>query len=138
MGCLLFVSAVKKNDSPTVHSLEGVWELKHQFLFENNEITDTLYDLNGRRQVKIYSKGKVMWSRYSPSDVNEWYGYGSYEIVDGYLEEHLEYASNEMMKIVDTVQVFRFMLEIGNNMYSQISLDDKGNKYNSENYIRIE
>lgn len=138
VGSILFIAAVKKNDPPALHSLEGVWELKHQYLFENNEITDTLFDLNGKRQVKIYSKGKVMWARYSPSDINEWFGYGSYEIVDGMLEEHLEFASIEMMKIVDTVQVFRFVLEMGNNKYSQISLDAKGNKYNSENYEKIE
>ena len=99
---------------------------------------DTLYNLNGYRQVKIYSKGKVMWTRFNPNDQNEWYGYGSYEIKDGYLQEQLEYASNEMMKIVDTVQVFRFQLEFGKDTYSQITLDADGNKYNSENYKRIE
>ena len=105
---LVFISATKKESSPTAQSLEGVWELKHQFIFENNEILDTMYNLNGYRQVKMYSKGKVMWSRYNPTDTNEWFGYGSYSVVDGMLEERLEYASNSMMQIIDTVQVFRF------------------------------
>ena len=135
---LVFISATKKESSPTAQSLEGVWELKHQFIFENNEILDTMYNLNGYRQVKMYSKGKVMWSRYNPTDTNEWFGYGSYSVVDGMLEERLEYASNSMMQIIDTVQVFRFELEMEKNSYSQISFDEKGRKYNSENYDRIE
>ena len=135
---LVFISATKKESSPTAQSLEGVWELKHQFIFENNEILDTMYNLNGYRQVKMYSKGKVMWSRYNPTDTNEWFGYGSNTVVDGMLEERLEYASNSMMQIIDTVQVFRFELEMEKNSYSQISFDEKGRKYNSENYDRIE
>ena len=88
--------------------------------------------------MKMYSKGKVMWTRFNPVDNNEWFGYGSYEIKDGILEERLEYASNAMMQIVDTVQVFKFELILGNNTYSQITLDERGNKYNAENYVRIE
>jgi hypothetical protein len=127
------------NEPTVVHnSLEGVWEMKHQYIYENNVIQDTLFDVNGKRQVKIYSNGKVMWSRYSPKDANEWFGYGSYKIVDGFLEERLEYASNAMMKIVDTTAVFRFELVVEKNAYSQISLDEEGNRYNSENYARIE
>jgi len=79
-----------------------------------------------------------MWSRYNPTDTNEWFGYGTYSVKDGMLEERLEYASNQMMEIVDTVQVFRFELEIEKSSYSQISFDENGNKYNSENYDRIE
>ena len=134
----LFTSATYQPPTSDTYSLEGVWELQHQFIYENNEVQDTLYNLNGYRQVKVYSKGKVMWTRFNPSDTNEWFGYGTYRINDGMLEERLEYASNAMMQIVDTVQVFRFELEMGNNTYSQISYDSDGNKYNSENYSRIE
>lgn len=135
---IIFIAAVNKDAPQNTYTIEGVWELKHQYIFENNEILDTLYNLDEYRQVKMYSKGKVMWSRFNPTDTNEWFGYGTYRIVDGFLEEHLEYASNTMMQIIDTVQVFRFELEMDENNYSQISLDDKGNKYNSENYKRIE
>lgn len=138
VGALIFIGATKKPVPVNVHSLEGVWELKHQYIFENNEILDTIYNLNGYRQVKMYSRGKVMWSRFNPTDTNEWFGYGSYRITEGYLEERLEYASNSMMQIVDTVQVFRFELEMGDGSYSQISLDENGNRYNAENYTRIE
>lgn len=135
---LVFISATKLESSQDNYSLEGVWEMEHQYIYDNNEILDTLYNLNGYRQVKIYSKGKVMWSRYNPTDTNEWFGYGTYHVADGILEERLEYASNAMMKIVDTVQVFRFQLKLDKNSYSQISFDNDGKKYNSENYTRIE
>lgn len=138
IGAIIFIAAVNKDAPQDTYSIEGVWDLKHQFIFENNEVLDTLYNLDGYRQVKMYSKGKVMWSRFNPTDTNEWFGYGTYRVIDGFLEERLEYASNSMMQIVDTVQVFRFELEIDENSYSQISLDDKGNRYNSENYDRIE
>ncbi|MCB0457646.1 MAG: hypothetical protein R2776_05400 [Flavobacteriaceae bacterium] len=135
---LLCISAIKTENIQSNYSLEGVWEMEHQYIYENNEILDTIYNLNGYRQVKIYSKGKVMWSRYNPTDSNEWFGYGTYDVVDGVLEERLEYASNAMMKIVDTVQVFRFQLQLDKNTYSQISFDNDGKMYNSENYKRIE
>jgi hypothetical protein len=138
IGAAIFLSANKSNTPQSEMNLEGVWEMEHQYLFENNQVSDTLYNLSGYRQVKIYTKGKVMWTRFNPADSNEWFGYGHYEIVDGYLEEHLEYASNTMMKIIDTVQVFRFELELSKDRYSQITLDNKGNRYNSENYIRLE
>ena len=86
----------------------------------------------------MYSKGKVMWTRFNPGDTNEWFGYGTYEIKDGMLHERLEYASHEMMKIVDTVQVFSFDLEMNKKSYSQISYDANGQKYVSENYRRID
>ncbi len=135
---VVFIAASTNEDTQNEYTLEGVWEMKHQYIYENNEILDTLFNLNGARQVKVYSKGKVMWSRFDPTDTNEWFGYGTYEVKDGILEERLEYASQAMMKIVDTVQVFRFQLKLGENTYSQISFDNDGNKYNSENYTRIE
>lgn len=134
---VIFISSTIEQPAPELHSIEGVWEMKHQYIYENNEIQDTLFDVNGERQVKIYSNGKVMWSRFSPKDANEWFGYGSYVIVDGFLEERLEYASNAMMKIVDTTDVFRFELDLERDSYSQISLDEHGDRYNSENYTRI-
>ena len=135
---VLLISANKQESSQYDSTLEGVWEQVHQTLYDNGQVTDTLYNMNGYRQVKIYSKGKVMWTRFDPSDTNEWFGYGSYTVKDGILEEHIEYASGEMMKIVDTTQVFRFKLEMSKNRYSQIASDANGNLYISENYIRLE
>lgn len=141
IGCLIGAAILISADTPNADQkagIQGVWELEHQFIYENDEIADTLFNTNGYRQVKMYSKGRVMWTRFNPADSNEWFGYGVYEVKDGMLEEQLEYASDAMMKIVDTVQVFRFELEISKNKYSQTSFDADGNRYVSENYVRVE
>ena len=80
-------------------SLEGTWELVNRFNYDGMNVTDTLSNINGYRQVKIYSKGKVMWTRYSPDDPSEWFGYGSYSNSENNLEEQLEFGSEMMMKI---------------------------------------
>lgn len=125
-------------NSEEKYNLEGVWDLQNQFLYENNEVSDTVVNQNGYRQVKIYSKGKVMWTRYDPADQNEWFGYGTYTIKDNILEERLEYASGTMMKIIDTTDVFKFELVMGKDSYQQIALNKDGSYSNSENYKRIE
>lgn len=135
---IIFSAATSNSDLELDAQIQGVWDLEHQTLYQDNLVTDTVFNLNGYRQVKIYSKGKVMWSRYNPADSNDWFGYGSYTIQDGILEERLEYASVEMMKIIDTVQVFRFSLVMGSDTYSQIANDPEGNPELSENYKRIE
>ncbi|MDY8135832.1 hypothetical protein [Aquimarina sp. 2201CG5-10] len=137
--CSIFIIP-EKRDSASIepYNLEGVWELKHHFLYENDKVADTVLNQNGYRQVKMYSKGRVMWTRFDPEDSNEWFGYGTYTIKDGMLEERLEYASGPMMKIVDTTKVFRFELVMGKNSYQQITLDEEGHYAQSENYDKIE
>lgn len=138
VGSIIIGATVKEeNNKP---NLKGVWELQHQYFYENDEVIDTVYNLGGYRQVKMYSDSKVMWTRYNPNDSVEWFGYGTYEVKDGWLEEQLEYASYRMMLIVDTTQVFRFELEMGknNNTFSQVAWDNEERKYYSENYKRIE
>ena len=95
-------------------------------------------NVNGYRQVKIYSKGKVMWTRHSPDDPTEWFGYGSYTNTANELEERLEYGSFTMMDIQDTLQIFTFELHLHEDSYSQISLDENGDPTFSENYQRID
>ncbi|ADV49989.1 hypothetical protein I2486_13220 [Cellulophaga sp. E16_2] len=119
-------------------SLEGTWELVNRFNYDGMNVTDTLSNINGYRQVKIYSKGKVMWTRYSPDDPSEWFGYGSYSNSENNLEEQLEFGSEMMMKIQDTVQVFKFELQLDKDSFKQITVDDEGNKISSENYKRID
>lgn len=126
------------NNTEELKNLEGVWELVNQQMYENGIITEVMENENGYRQVKMYSKGKVMWTRNDPSDTNEWFGFGTYKIEGGILEERLEYASGPMMKIVDTTQVFRFELIVDRNSYQQISLDANGNRSQGESYRRIE
>lgn len=138
---LILVSSTEFTSSKpqtSTNSLEGTWELVNRFNYDQGNVTDTLLNVNGYRQIKIYSKDKVMWTRHSPDDPNEWFGYGSYTNTENSLEERLEYGSAEMMKIQDTVQVFKFELHLYKDSYSQISLDDEGNPTFSENYKRID
>lgn len=119
-------------------SLEGTWELVNRYNYDENGISDTLQNTNGYRQIKIFSKGKVMWTRYSPDDPAEWFGYGSYTNTETRLKEQLEFASATMMVIRDTVKVFEFDLILDEDTYSQITTDEEGNRSYSENYRRID
>jgi len=119
-------------------SLEGVWELEYAQLYEDGLPVEIIDNVNGYRQVKMYSKGKVMWTRYDPSDPNEWFGYGSYVVKDGMLEEVLEFASGPMMKIIDTTQVFRFKLVRYKESFQQIQIGNDGEPTDSETFKRIE
>lgn len=119
-------------------SLEGTWELVNHYNYDGINVKDTIQNINGYRQVKIYSKGKVMWTRYSPDDPAEWFGYGSYSNTTNELEERLEFGSETMMKIQDTIRVFKFELQLDADAYRQITVDDKGNRIQSENYVRID
>ena len=135
---LVFMSTRNNNDTDLENSLRGVWELKHQTMYENDLVSDTIYNLNGYRQVKVYSKGHVMWTRYDATDSNDWFGYGTYVVKDGMLIEYIEYGSKQMMKALDTIREFRFRLEMDDDTYSQIAFDDQGNLTFSENYVKIE
>ena len=137
---LILVSATSITSSKlqTANSLEGTWELINRYNYDDSGLTDTLQNVNGYRQIKIYSKGKVMWTRYAPDDPSEWFGYGSYTNTENELEERLEYGSAVMMEIQDTVKVFKFELVLDEDNYSQISLDEDGKRYFSENYRRID
>jgi hypothetical protein len=138
---LILVSSTEFTSSKlqtSANSLEGTWELVNRFNYDQGNVTDTLLNTNGYRQIKIYSKGKVMWTRHSPDDPNEWFGYGSYHNTENSLEEQLEYGSAIMMIIQDTVKVFKFELQLYKDNFSQISLDEAGNPTSSENYKRID
>lgn len=127
-----------KHQTTTIPSLEGTWELINRYNYDDNQISDTLQNVNGYRQIKIFSKGKVMWTRYSPDDPAEWFGYGSYSNTEDRLKEQLEFGSATMMGIRDTVQVFEFDLILDEDTYSQITTDSEGNRSFSENYRRID
>lgn len=132
---LLSISSVPVNTKS--YSIEGIWELVNQYSFDGDDVIDTIANTEGYRQIKMFYKGKVMWTRYVPKDSVEWFAYGSYETTDTTLTEMLEYGSASMMKIVDTMRVFKFELQLGKNTYSQITLDGEGNRLISENYKRI-
>lgn len=116
----------------------GTWELQGFYHYDGNEITDTVPTTDGYRQIKMYTKDHVMWTRYVPKDSIEWFGYGSYVASENQLIETLEYGSESMMNVIDTLRIFTFELQISENEYSQITVDEEGNRIFSENYKRIE
>jgi len=138
MFLLVSATTFTSSEIQTENTLEGTWELVNRYNWEDGNVSDTLPNTNGYRQIKIYSKGKVMWTRYSPDDPNEWFGYGSYTSTQEHLQERLEYGSKTMMGIQDTVKVFEFDLQLDKENYSQISVDKDGNRTFSENYKRID
>ncbi|QLE02862.1 hypothetical protein HX109_15280 [Galbibacter sp. BG1] len=136
IAALILLSGSPKNYHN--NSLEGVWELVDRYSYDDNKVVDTLKNNDGYRQIKMYQKGKVMWTRFVPKDSVEWFGYGSYQTTPDKLVERLEYGSASMMRIVDTMRVFSFKLEKNKNHFSQITVDGEGNAIFSENYKRVE
>ena len=123
----------------TMHSIEGTWELESFYSYDDGvNVSDTMPKAEGYRQVKMFYNGKVMWSRYVPKDNNGRFGYGSYYITDNELHETIIYGDAEMMKALDTLTEFVFELDLKQDTYSQITLDEEGNKTFSENYRRID
>ena len=122
----------------TKKSLEGVWELVSFYNYEDNKIVDSFQTSEGYRQVKMYTKSKVMWCKNVPSDSAEWFGYGSYQIKGDTLTEVLDYGSRVMTKIIELKTKFTNELLLEPNSYTQIEIDDEGNRIYSENYKRVE
>lgn len=136
---LLSIASISSNSTKVIESsIQGTWELKDFYYYDNNEITDTVSTTDGYRQIKMYTKNRVMWTRYVPKDSVEWFGYGNYVVKKDQLIETLEYGSESMMEVLDTLRIFTFELQITENEYSQISTDADGNRIFSENYRRIE
>ena len=123
----------------TPPSIEGTWELVSFYNYnELGEITDTVPTTEGYRQIKMYYNGKVMWTRYVPTDSVEWFGYGSYEITDTSLTERLEYMSASMIRIANDLREWNMELILKPDTYSQIFTDAEGRRTFSENYRRLD
>ncbi len=138
LAIILILAATVLSSKPnTMHSMQGVWELQ-SFSNWNGDVIDTVAKAPGYRQVKIYYNGKIMWSRWVPGDKQGRFGYGSYHLTEDELHETIEYGDFEMMQALDTMRVFEFKLDLKDNTYSQISMDQDGNPTFSENYIRID
>ena len=119
-------------------TIEGAWELTGYYNYFDNKVTDSFTKNAGLRQVKMYTPTRVMWSKSVPSDSSEWFGYGTYVVRDGELTEILDYGSEMMSKIIEERKEFVYELIIEPNQFTQIELDDDGNRIYSENYKRIE
>ena len=136
----LFIQDQKTNTPPAQeeNSLMGTWELDSFYYYDNNQVSDTVPTTKGYRQLKVFTKSHIMWTRFVPQDSIEWFGYGVYLATGDELVETLEYGSASMMKIIDTMRVFTFELQLKKDTYSQITLDGDGNRFSSENYKRVE
>ncbi|SHI80621.1 hypothetical protein SAMN04487911_10628 [Arenibacter nanhaiticus] len=137
---VLFLVSATNFTSPKLqneHSLEGTWELVSFNNYDGNEIVKTIPTTDGYRQIKMYYNGKVMWTRYVPKDSSEWFGYGSYSTTENSLTENIEYMSATMVKIAGDLREFKFELVLNKDNYSQITVDEEGNRTFSENYVRI-
>lgn len=124
--------------SITKQSLEGAWELVGYYNYVDNKVTDSFQTSEGYRQVKMYTNSKVMWSKYVPSDSSEWFGYGRYKVDGTELIEVLEYGSEMMRKIIEEKEEFKHELILNGDTFSQIEIDNDGNRLYAENYKRIE
>lgn len=120
------------------NSIEGTWEMISNYNYDGSEVTDTIPLEKGYRQIKMYYNGKVMWTRYVPTDSVEWFGYGSYIATDTTLTEMLEYMSSSMRKIANANMEWNMKLDMEKDRYSQIFTDGEGNPISSENYKRID
>lgn len=129
---------ITESDKISSNTLEGAWELVSFYNYVDNKVTDSFKTREGYRQVKIYTPTKVMWSKHVPSDSTEWFGYGSYNIDQEKLKETLDYGSEMMSKIIQERKEFVYELDLNQNTFSQIELDEDGNRIYSENYRRIE
>ncbi|WP_299123390.1 hypothetical protein [uncultured Winogradskyella sp.] len=125
---------LKKNNI----SLKGTWELKGFYNYKDNVVVDSFSNNTISRQIKMYSDSKVMWCKLLKSDSIEFFGYGSYNYNDGKLTEVLDFGSAFMNQVIEENKEFNFQLELSEDRFEQIELDEDGNKIYSENYVRIE
>ena len=119
-------------------NLEGAWELVGFYNYKDNVVTDSFSTSEGYRQVKMYTNSKVMWSKDVPKDSTEWFGYGTYALEDNTLTEVLDYGSEMMGKIIEEKKEFIYEINLTQDTFSQIEIDEDGNRIYSENYKRIE
>lgn len=145
--CILFSCKNKNENNIAINStpekaktptLEGVWELASYYNYVDDKINDSTKTNENRKQVKVYTKNKVMWSKKRPVDSTEWFAYGSYTISDNILTENLEYASKTMDKALEDSTEFRYELIVTDSTFSQIEIDENNQRFYSENYKRIE
>lgn len=137
---LILVSATKytTDKESSMHTIEGTWELQNFYQYDGQKIIDTTPTSEGFRQVKMYYNGKIMWSRTSSEEIAGRFGYGTYKITPDRLIETIEYGDGQMMKALDTIRQFTFELVLEDETYSQIQMDEFGNRISSENYKRID
>lgn len=133
------VSKADKNPKNTTKTvLEGNWEMVGFYNYRDDKIVDSFKTNEGYRQVKMFNKNKVMWSKLVPSDSIEWFGFGSYTATDSTLTEVMQYGSKVMNTVIAEQKEFNYKLIVTKNTFSQISINEDGSKIYSENYVRLD
>ena len=122
-------------DEPT---LEGAWELVSFLNYDSDGAADTINSSNDYKQMKMYSKSKIMWSRLRAGDSLDWFGVGNYTFKDGILTEVLDYGSKAMNNRIKDNSHFQFEIEITDTTFTQIEVDSLGHRIYAETYKRIE
>ena len=118
--------------------LEGAWELVSFLNYDSDGVADTINSSNDYRQIKMYSKTKIMWSRLRTGDSLDWFGVGDYTFEDGVLTEVLDYGSKAMNNRIEENSRFQFEIEITDSTFTQIEVDSLGHFIYAETYKRIE
>ncbi len=79
-----------------------------------------------------------MWCKHKPADSSDWFGYGTYNFDGDRLTEVLDFGSKVMDEVIAEKKQFNFELQLQEDHFQQIELDEDGNRVYSENYIRVE
>ena len=119
-------------------SIEGTWEMIGLYNYKNNLVVDSFKTREGNRQVKMYTKSRVMWSKLVPADSTEYFAYGNYFVNDSILSETLDYGSKTMNLVINERKNYVYKIVLEKDKFSQIEIDDEGNRIYSENYKRID
>jgi hypothetical protein len=106
--------------------------------YKNNEVVDSFKTREGNRQIKMYTKSRVMWSKLVPADSTEYFAYGAYSLNDSILKETLDYGSTTMNLVIGERRDYIFKIVLEQDKFSQIEIDEDGDKIYSENYKRVD
>ena len=129
--------ANKNNDTPQI---DGVWERKGTIQFVNENPVDTLIfgkDIEGFKNIKIYSKGNIFWINNSPSQNYKGAGgYGKFKITKNTLTEFMSHGSGSFASFLHYMndslrtssQNYDFKYNLTKSNYTQLG----GNVPNSD------
>ncbi|MDO7171550.1 hypothetical protein [Mariniflexile sp. AS56] len=120
------------------HTLEGAWELVSFLNYKEDGSVDTINSSKDYKQMKMYSKTKIMWSRLRAWDSLDWFGVGDYTFKDGTLTEVLDYGSKAMNIHIKKNNKYIFDITIDEESFTQVEIDSLGHPIYAENYKRIE
>lgn len=130
-------SEITEAESTPEYTLEGAWEIDSYINYRGDGNIDTIHSSNERKQMKMFSKTKVMWSKLRAWDSLDWFGVGNYTYKDGILIEVLEYGSRPMRKRVASGIPFDFDIIIDENSFTQIEKNSEGEPVYAETYHRV-